>query len=86
MFDISRRLEINGATVAELMDILQHLPSNAVVSCCGDSIMYIHVDRDLEFINIDCEDLDEEYIEDEKTSYEEYWKARDSKSCQQKQN
>lgn len=76
MFDISRRLEIKDATVAELVEILQQLPSNAVVSLCGDNIMYIHVDRDLEFVNIDCEDLDEEYVEDEDTEYKKYWEAR----------
>lgn len=63
MYDISKRVKLEAATVEGLIAALKELPKDAKILCCGDSYGYIHVEYDGSVVNIDCEDLDEVYDE-----------------------
>ena len=73
MYDISKRICLDNPTVEELIQKLSELPKEAKILCCGESVVYIHVERDNTVVSIDTEELDDEYIDDPETSPEEYW-------------
>ena len=76
MYDINKRKKMLNATVGEFIEHLQTLPQDAKVTFCGDLRGYVHVEKDDGVVSIDCSDLDEDYIEDDETAYEDYWKNR----------
>lgn len=80
MYDAKKMIFMGGIydgkiTVGRLVEQLSKLPQDAELTICGDSYVYIHVEKDGSAVNIDCEDLDEEYAYDEFTSSEDYFKA-----------
>lgn len=73
MYDINKRIGIENMTVSELIGFLSELPQDAVISTCGDSMTFIHVERDGSVVTIDNEDLDDLYIDDEETTPDEFF-------------
>ena len=65
MFDIVKRKHLSDVTVGELINELNKLPSNAKVFCCGDSNVWLNVEKDNSIICIDSEDLEECYIDED---------------------
>lgn len=65
MFDSDKRKHLFDVTVAELISELNKLPGNAIVCCCGDSNVWLHVEKDNSAICIDAEDLEECYIDED---------------------
>lgn len=63
MFDISRRVNLSGSTIGEVIETLSKLPQEAVVGCCGESTMFLHVEDDETAVSIDWNDLEEYYHE-----------------------
>lgn len=63
MFDISRRVNLSGSTIGEVIEILSKLPQEAVVGCCGEPTMFLHVEDDKTAVSIDWNDLEEYYHE-----------------------
>lgn len=61
MYDVSKLVHANHITVEELIDHLKTLPQKAVITCCGDEYMFIHVEKDESAVTIDTEDLSEDY-------------------------
>ena len=76
MYDINKRKKMLNVTVGELIEHLQTLPKEAKVTFCGDLRGYVHVEKDDSVVTLDYSDLDEDYIEDDETAYEAYWKNR----------
>lgn len=64
MYDIKRRKEISGMTVKDIISELAKLPSDAVVICCGDGNVWVHVEQDNSVVCIDAESLDDCYDSD----------------------
>lgn len=64
MYDIKRRKEISGMTVKDIISELAKLPSDAVVICCSDYNVWIHVEQDNSVVCIDAESLDDCYDSD----------------------
>lgn len=73
MYDIKKMVGMEDMTVSELIQLLSELPQDAVVSCCGDPMTFIHVEKDGSKVNIDNEDLEDVYIEDDETTPEEFF-------------
>ena len=63
MYDCTKRKSLRDCTVDDLIAELTKLPHDTKVLCCGDDIVYIHVEKDLSVVSIDTEDLDECYDE-----------------------
>lgn len=63
MLDISKRKNLSGLTVSEVIHVLSQLPGNARFSCCGDNCVYLHVEEDSSAVSIDWSDLEEHYRE-----------------------
>ena len=61
MYNIDERKEISGITIKELINILNTLPQNAKVVCCGDDCVWLHVEKDKSIVCIDTEDLEDCY-------------------------
>ena len=73
MFGISKRKNLSGMTVGELIHELTQLPSDAQFCCCGDNCAYLHVEKDDSAICIDVEDLDDLYADYPDVTPEEFW-------------
>lgn len=67
MYDIERRKELTGRTVFDLIVALSEMPPDAMVSCCGDSNVWLHVEDDDSLVCVDVESLDDTYATQEQT-------------------
>ena len=76
MYDINKRKCLRNATIGDIINELSALPKDVKILCCGESDLYIHVEKDNSTVSIDTEDLDDEYIDDPGTSWADYWKNR----------
>ena len=63
MLDITKRKNLSGLTVNEVMHELSQLPGNALFGCCGNDCAYLHVEEDGSAVSIDWSDLDDYYHE-----------------------
>lgn len=61
MLDSNRLKLCEGITICDLKNILNDLPDDMKVSCCGVDRFYIHVDSDEGYCTFDDSDLSEEY-------------------------
>ena len=64
LFDAKMRNDVSGITVNDMIVELAKLPSDAVVVCCGDSNVWLHVEQDNSVVCIDAESLDDCYDSD----------------------
>ena len=64
LYDIKRRKELSGMTVKDVIAELSKMPSDAVITCCGDSYVWLHVEQDSSVVCIDNESLDDCYDRD----------------------
>lgn len=79
MYDITKRDKCLAITVEDFIKKLESMPKDAIVTCCGDNLLYIHVEKDGSVVNIDTEDLDSEYADSPDVSAYHYWKYRETK-------
>ena len=64
MYNPEKRKGYNKVKVKDMINILQELPPEAGICICGDSYVFIHVEEDNSLVNIDNEELSENYEED----------------------
>lgn len=65
MLDVSKRKFLESPTVGDIINILSEYPEDALFNCCGDDYVWIHAETDKSVINIDTDDLSEEYPEED---------------------
>lgn len=65
MYDFSKIKEGYNITVGSLIKELEKIDENAIVCICGDSHVFLHVDKDDNIICLDNEALSDSYDEDE---------------------
>ena len=63
MFDINKRKNLTGVTVASMIEELKKLPAGAKLFCCGDEPVHVHVSKDDSIVNIDWSALASYYEE-----------------------
>lgn len=68
-YDITKRKKFG--TVGELKELLSEVPDDAKVLVLGDDYAWFHTDKDGTVVNLDCEDLDDCYIETNEDNKEE---------------
>lgn len=64
MFDATKRKELDGPTVRDLIEALEELDPETKINICGCDSFYLHVSIDGDEACLDDEDLDYEYDED----------------------
>ena len=72
MYDIKRRKEISGMTVEDIISELATLPRDAVVICCGDDNVWIHVEQDNSVVCINTESLADCYDSERRDKAEKF--------------
>ena len=63
MLDITKRMYLGGSTIGEVIDALSKLPQEAVVCCCGEPPMFLHLKSAGSAVSFDWSDLEEYYRE-----------------------
>ena len=63
MLDKSKRENVSGLTVKELIHALSKRPQDAKISCSGDCVVYIHETVDGKVVSFDYTDLEDYYKE-----------------------
>ena len=58
-YDYNKRASID--TVGELLEELKNLPADTPIHVCGEPGGWLHVEEESLFINIDSDDLSQEY-------------------------
>ena len=61
MFDEKYRKELIGITKNQLINELENIPGNPLISIIGEYIFYLHVEEDGSVINLDDNSLEDEY-------------------------
>ena len=59
MFDYERRSAVS--TVGQLKRLLEGIPDDAELQVCCDNMAWFHVANDNSMVNLDIEELDDEY-------------------------
>ena len=63
MYDYRMQHAFQAAHVRDLIEVLNTLPSDALIECDGDNHFWLHVESDRSVVNIDSTEMDDEYEE-----------------------
>lgn len=64
MYNINYRRLLMNSTVRDLRNVLEHLPDDMEILCCGTNEMWLHVDDKENICSFDHDDLSDEYEEE----------------------